>query len=327
MMIGLVGSGKSTVAREMSEDVENVKYISSDELRTEMFGDVNNQDKNAEVFEEMRKRTLKYLSDGFDVVYDATNLSMKRRKHLLSYIKKDIKKIALYMSTPYDICVKQDLNRKRIVGENVISNMYKSLQTPIYSEGWDNIVHLYHDSVEMDELPVQFTESIRVSAMTGNDEYELMNFLAEFFDEFKNIHELAQDSKYHAFSVSRHIYHVYKDILSREFETQRDKEIMVWTALLHDIGKYHCKKFTNFKGEKTKYANFIGHENVGAQLAINFMKKMNFSDAYIYEISTLIQFHMYLLNEKSSKKKLIDRVGQRTYDLLEILRDADTKSH
>lgn len=54
MMIGLPASGKSTIAKEISES-EDAVIVSSDEIRREM-GDVNDQSKNTEVFEEVEKR-------------------------------------------------------------------------------------------------------------------------------------------------------------------------------------------------------------------------------------------------------------------------------
>jgi putative nucleotidyltransferase with HDIG domain len=153
-----------------------------------------------------------------------------------------------------------------------------------------------------------------------------MTFLAQYFDEFTPIYDMPQDSKYHSLSVSRHIYYVYRYVL--ETYSGEDKELMLWTALLHDVGKAECKSFYNRKGEETRYANFIGHEYVGSQMAITFLRKLGcFEDEFIYKIATLIQFHMYLLDKNANKQKLLDRVGADTYNKLTILRDADTLAH
>lgn len=54
MMIGLPASGKSTIAKELSES-EDAVIVSSDEIRKE-FGDINDQSQNTKVFEEVEKR-------------------------------------------------------------------------------------------------------------------------------------------------------------------------------------------------------------------------------------------------------------------------------
>jgi len=55
MMVGLPASGKSFVAEQLALK-ENATIHSSDSLRKELFGDVNVQDKNGEVFQELHNR-------------------------------------------------------------------------------------------------------------------------------------------------------------------------------------------------------------------------------------------------------------------------------
>jgi putative nucleotidyltransferase with HDIG domain len=328
MMVGLAGSGKSTVAHELMEGVDNIDYHSSDAIREEVHGDANVQDNPTNIFQIMEDRTKESLKAGRHVIYDATNLSRKKRKHLLSQLPKnlDIEKIAVYVATPIKEVLRRNASRDRVVPEEVIADkMYKTLQIPIYSEGFDKIIFEYDNDTIEDDLPKQFTDAIRAEVLFNRDGYELITFLAQYFDEFVPIYDLSQDSKYHSFSVSRHIYYVYRHVL--ENYQGEDVEVMLWTALLHDIGKAFCKSFKNRNGDETRYANFIGHEYVGSQIAVPFLKRMNFSDEFIHKVATLIQFHMYLLDANANKDKLRDRVGEDTYKQLEFLRDADTLAH
>jgi len=326
VLVGLAGSGKSTVAQELMAGRDDIDLHSSDAIREEILGEVNNQDKNGDVFEIMEKRTKESLKAGRHVIYDATNINRKKRKHLLTQIPKGVEKIALYIATPIDEVLRRNAERERVVPEWVITDkMYKNMQIPIYWEGWDKIIFEYDDETIEDDLPKQLTDAIRAGALFGREGYDIMKFLASYFNEFFKIYDLPQDSKYHSFSVSRHIYYVYKYILDN-YEGE-DKEEMLWAGLLHDVGKAHCKNFKNRKGEDTRYASFIGHEHVSAQMAIPFLKRMNFEDEFIHRVATLIQFHMYLLDEKANKDKLKQRVGEDVFKKLEFLRDADTKAH
>jgi putative nucleotidyltransferase with HDIG domain len=326
MLIGIAGSGKSTVAEELMEERDDIIYLSSDEIRIELFKDVNNQENNTKVFEAMLERTKEALKEGKHVIYDATNTSRKKRKGLLQQLPKGIEKVACYVSTEYIDIVEQNNNRERVVPQHVIDRMYKSMQIPIYSEGWDKIVFFHHDNVTNNQLPKQFTEAIRAGVIFNREGYALMPFLAEYFKEFFGVYDLAQDSKHHSFSVSRHIYYVYQYVLDNYPEGE-DKELMLWTALLHDVGKAFCKSFVNRKGEETRYANFIGHEYVGSQMAVHLLHKMNFDDEFIHKVATLVQFHMYLLDWKANRQKLVDYVGEDMFEKLEFLRDADTLAH
>lgn len=328
MLIGIAGSGKSTVAEELAEGRDDIVYLSSDLLRIELLGDVNDQSEQANIFQVMEGRTREALKDGKHVIYDATNVSRKKRRGLLQQLPKDVEKVACYVATEYETIVEQNNNRERVVPQHVIDRMYKTMQIPIYSEGWDKIVFFHHDNVTNNQLPQQFTDAIRAGVLYNREGYAIMPFLAEYFKEFFGVYDLAQDSKYHSFSVSRHIYYVYKHILNNYEATDRtDMEVMLWTALLHDVGKAFCKSFVNRKGEETRYANFIGHEYVGSQMAVTFLHKMNFDDEFIHKVATLIQFHMYLLDEKANRDRLKGYVGEEMFKKLEFLRDADTLAH
>jgi putative nucleotidyltransferase with HDIG domain len=328
MLCGLPASGKSTFARELMEDRDDIVYISSDELREELLNNVNDQNNNGMIFEEMRKRTIQALKDGKHVIYDATNINRKKRKGLLTQLPKEVQKIIVYMATDYDIISIRNKERERVVPQEVIDRMYKNMQIPVYTEGWHSIIFHYDNITLNNDLPKQFTDAVRAGVMLGREGYELMGFLATYFNEFFKVYDMPQDSKYHSLSVSRHIYYVYKHVLENyKSIDDYDFEIMLWTALLHDIGKYFCKSFVNRNGEETRYANFIGHENVGWQLAVNILKRMGFDDIFIHKVANLIQFHMYLLDKNANKEKLIRYVGEQMYKQLEFLRDADTLAH
>ena len=61
IMIGLPGSGKDTIAKQI-QAVDRLKNVvlSSDNIRMELFG-WEDQSKNGRVFEEMNKRCKEYL--------------------------------------------------------------------------------------------------------------------------------------------------------------------------------------------------------------------------------------------------------------------------
>ena len=92
IMIGLPGSGKDTLAKSMQEHITRITSIdtvilSSDDIRNELYG-WEDQTHNGEVFQEMNKRCKKTLQDGKHVIYNATNLNLRRRKALISEMKK-----------------------------------------------------------------------------------------------------------------------------------------------------------------------------------------------------------------------------------------------
>ena len=100
-MVGLVASGKSTKAKELSE-IYNAAIFSSDALREEMFHNVNDQEHNQELFVELHRRIKNCLRSGRNAIMDATNLNYKKRMSFLSELKNiPCEKICVLMATPY----------------------------------------------------------------------------------------------------------------------------------------------------------------------------------------------------------------------------------
>lgn len=78
MMVGLPYSGKSYYAEKLSKEYGAVAH-SSDAIRAEILGDVQDQNNNGKVFEVLHRRVYDDLSNGKSVIYDATNINYKRR--------------------------------------------------------------------------------------------------------------------------------------------------------------------------------------------------------------------------------------------------------
>ena len=77
MLVGISGSGKSFVAEQVKRiyknHLVNIEVHSSDAIRKELWGDENDQQNPQKVFQILHKRVKNALSEGKDVIYDATN--------------------------------------------------------------------------------------------------------------------------------------------------------------------------------------------------------------------------------------------------------------
>lgn len=79
LLVGPSHAGKTFFATSILATDWKYEHLSSDKLRVRMFGDVNFQGKNDEVFSLMHSLTRTYLTAGVSVIYDATNLRRKDR--------------------------------------------------------------------------------------------------------------------------------------------------------------------------------------------------------------------------------------------------------
>lgn len=298
MLIGLPAVGKSAVAQEIVRGSKDTICLSSDALRKELFGDENVQDKNSIVFEEMHRRTIKALKDGYSVVYDATNLSRKNRRHLLSCLPDGVLKVALIVWARYETCIERDAERERHVGKQVICRMLMHFQTPFYDEGFDQIAIRYTDTL-----------------YTNDDYNDWMN--------------CDHDNPHHNNSVSQHTLQVcnnvfetsYKYLQNENYDSAFLATIVMFAAGLHDCGKKFTKSFTNAKGETTEIAHFYDHQNVGSYFALGFEKISSLTPRAILLISWLVNVHM----EPFFNSRYYHSLSPEYKSLVDLLHECDVK--
>lgn len=309
MLVGLPGSGKSTYIEKYCE---NCTVHSSDAIREELSGDVNNQNINAQVFETLHKRIKADLIAGKNTVYDATNISWKRRKAFLQELSSiDCWKDCLLMATPFELCVERNNLRERKVPYFVIERMYKNFDIPWYNEGWDNI-------------QIEYTDS---------EHKEVYDHWSKFLS---NTLDFNQESKWHKETLGEHCRlcaeYVAKQV--NELNCLNEKETLV-AAALHDCGKPFCKTFKDSKGNESEFAHYYNHENVGAYNSL-FYKKDENTDSLL--VAALIRYHMVLHFFKDWKPKTIEKYEKEFtshkwlnemefYKALKILHEGDKNAH
>ena len=144
ILIAPPGAGKTTWAKRYISSHPNTKYLSSDDIRIELFGSDRIQKEPWKVFRLMEERAKDHLISGHDVIYDATNINRKNRHSIINtvYDLDDIEIIAIDLNVPMDKCIEQDRNRDRTVGEDVIRRYYQNYQPPSYAEGFDEIIEV-----------------------------------------------------------------------------------------------------------------------------------------------------------------------------------------
>jgi predicted kinase len=290
MMVGLVGSGKSTIAATIAEMYDAV-ILEADGVREQLYGDASVQGDNNAIFEMMQKNAENYLRQGKSVVYDATNINYKHRMATIQRISKFAShKIAWVVMTDIKECKARNASRERTVPEYVIDRMWKSFTMPQYFEGWDEInIHFSYNAMD----------------------YMLTPYLRE-------ISNFVQDNPHHSMTLGDHTRKVIEGV--------GHTQLLRHVALLHDNGKRFTKSFRNARGEPSDIAHFYGHENVGAYEAAFFLDAAGYAkDEVIYGCG-LIQLHMRPYGIEGNTKahdKLAGLIGRIMYTDLMVLNQAD----
>ena len=295
MMVGLVGSGKSTYAKQLSDDI-NAIICNSDAIREELCGDENSQDNNDEVFKILHSRIKENLKNGKDVIYDATNINSKRRRAFLSELRRIpcIKKCVI-MATPFEMCCIQNESRDRVVPYEVIERMYKNWNTPYWFEGWNEIEIKKQDNIS---------------------ERYAMYWL-------KNYWNYEQDNPHHSLTLGQHCRYVGHAL--------NGNRTLMFAGYLHDCGKPFTQSFITSTGEETDIGHYYQHHCVGAYDSLFF----RYPDAVDrLDVSVLINLHMmpYFWEKdkehgEKTRQKYKKLWGDKLYSNVMKLHEADKNAH
>lgn len=294
MLVGLPGSGKTHYANKYLRQ-ENTTILSSDEIRKILLGSEGAQWGNSAVFEAMNGATIENLKEGRNVVYDATNISYKRRIALLDRIKKEIKEKIYFMvtivATPYETCIYRQKKRERKVPKEVINRMIKNFEVPYYEEGWNEIIIKNSD----------FSQENCMSAQNFIKKYENYD----------------QKNPHHNLTLGLHIKSAvdrYNELVESNMVEYSD---LIKEALyFHDFGKPFCRT-TDDNG----VCHYYNHNHVGAYLFLCNYYPTTFLESEKIQIAKLIEWHMLELTEKAIKKRRIENTNYPR--MLKIIQECD----
>lgn len=300
MLMGPSYSGKSTVALELREELrkkgELVEIMSSDNLREELYGDASIQGDNGKLFSELNDRTINAIRYGRSVIYDATNLSAKKRITLCKRVRNTdpyvLRKLVVCCppaSVLYDRV--ENSERERKVPKRVVNRQLMSFQSPCLAEGWDQII------------------------MRGCvvDNY---NYLDNILEAFK---EMGHDNPHHRLTITEHCYLAEKKVVDMMGDGS-GAELIKKAARYHDIGKFFTKTFTNTRGERTDAAHYYGHECLGAYLYLSYTGDK--------EGAWLITNHMRAYSwTDTAYHKFMAHSLEESLAQLKVLHEADKEAH
>ena len=311
LMVGLAGSGKSTIAKEIEYAIrmsspkydeygraDKVVVISSDDIRAEILGDVNDQTQNDKVFSHIHKLIKQAVREYNHIIVDATNLTIKNRRALLNCLddKKDYHKIAYIVNTPIEKCKENNSKRDRKVPEYVIDNQAKKFEIPFANEGF-NSIFLHH-------FPAYNCGALK--------EEVLLNNITSLMDGFN------QKNHHHIYDLGTHCRKLHEELSKRT-----DDKILLCSALVHDIGKLYTGAP---KEDGSGEYSYKQHNNFGAYYLITNLEKIESNRLdEILELLFYVNYHMhpFFVQSGKSEKKWKDIFGEEKYNKLFLFNECD----
>lgn len=314
MMVGVAGSGKSTEAKKILTNWKEGGFVksailSSDIIRAELYGDAAIQGDPNKVFRLMRERLMVLLADGYNVIYDATNLVAKKRAAVVRMIrdvyKDKVKCLCRVVTATEDVCVARQEERDRKVPADVIHRQICQFEMPFYNEGWNNI-----------------------TIQTTNHNFRVHDYLTENWN-------MNQKNSHHTLSLGEHCLATANGVQQLAFgdnicrmgkwgmESDWVSTVLDDAAMYHDVGKIATQKFR----EGDDNAHYYNHNNYSAWLMACDCEGHEYLDGWIMSIA-LVQWHMqcfmvYDMNAWLAKKEF----SPLFCFLLDLLHRADVDAH
>jgi putative nucleotidyltransferase with HDIG domain len=136
--VGVPGIGKSTW---LAANLKDVRVVSSDSKREELFNDVNWQGDNTLVFAACYSDIENALVKGERVVLDATNIKPSQRGEFLNMARHHhAHTTIIYFDFPLEVAFERNAGRDRRVPRSVIANYFDNLVPPRWTEAQELIV-------------------------------------------------------------------------------------------------------------------------------------------------------------------------------------------
>lgn len=300
MMIGVMGSGKSTWVKEHQKQTGGV-ILSSDDLRIQEFGALeagNTPQANKWVFSEIEKKLGDfYESDKTAAYFDATNLSRKRRiPHYTRSVKRGVKVVAVVILKPFDTLIQVNKNRE------------------LNKQGTEEVIER------------QYTNFIVPRIGVDCDEMIVYGKFSDFEDEINRHMHLPHDNPFHKETLQEHI-----DLTVQNSDNDTMREI----ATYHDLGKSIARKQDTmdrpaknyFRELNGSYYRYIGHEKVSGMYYLAYLNETNqLKDPSKLQILEVINQHMQAHRGISQKVINRDKLTEQDLSLIEEFRVIDNKS-
>ena len=134
-----------------------------------------------------------------------------------------------------------------------------------------------------------------------------------------------QNNIHHSYSVGEHTIHAVEEVAGKLSENRfpvRERTILRWTMLLHDVEKPSTKSVG-----KDGMDHFYGHQEKGALTAKNILKRLKFDNDTLDAVVHLVRWHDYQFGlTPAGMRKAASKIGKEYMELLFEVNRADTSA-
>lgn len=145
VMVGIPGSGKTSIARERFGDALRV---SPDDLRLMLTGKTFEL-RREPIVERITRAVLETLlaiaqAQGLDVLHDATDLTRARRRPLIKLARQHgLTPVAVFVRCDLATALARNSRRPHPVPPTIVKRMHALLQEPSVEEGFEEVIEIH----------------------------------------------------------------------------------------------------------------------------------------------------------------------------------------
>ncbi len=144
VMIGLPGSGKSFLAKQLLKLHPHYYLVSTDAIRAKLFGDESIQGPWLAILDQIKLQFQQAVTQATTAIYDATNAQRCDRQDLIQ-LAREIgfdPVIGIWMQTSIEQCLQRNQQRSRQVTQEIILKMHRQLcdAPPRLTDGLDSLL-------------------------------------------------------------------------------------------------------------------------------------------------------------------------------------------
>ncbi|KAA0258609.1 CCA tRNA nucleotidyltransferase [Deferribacter autotrophicus] len=181
---------------------------------------------------------------------------------------------------------------------------------------------IYHEKELLKNAPNERIYDEIIKLLKRNYNFNALKMMQQsevlfiLYPEFKKIEGLPQ-GKYHKDCALTHTFKVVElmQFMAEKLNlSDQTKNILLLTALFHDVGK-------GFTGEKNNYKNFIGHEIESVKIAKKYLTKYPINKNQINTILLLIENHtkIRIYSTETARDNTLKKFIYKHYPYLEEL--------
>lgn len=245
LLVGIPGSGIETLADELIQHEHGV-LLNADNICPHLLSDSPAKNRHEEVYNTLAPHLINAMQTGRPIVLDARLHTAKfRRPYVRLAHEHGYRVEAIFCNALYEQALEQVKRQQEAggpaVSESTIRRVKRYLRIPTYAEGFDRVEVRTYEPVN--EVAARFFHDHEQQLLSTPSvlirELERDGSLALWLPELYRAIPIDQHNPHHRFTVYEHILKASETVAGTSMK-------MIWTMLLHDIGKAYpgIKQFT-----------------------------------------------------------------------------------